>query len=73
MDAQLGVLTQRVDNFQREAEGAGIPGFRGLGPIVPLINRIWGLWDLIIIYPKPYSIYLRRTLGFVGEFNVWGA
>ena len=60
MDAHLGVLTQRVDNFQREAEGAGIPGFRGL-------------WDLIIIYPKPYSIYLRRTLGFVGEFNVWGA
>ena len=25
-------------------------------------NRIWGMW--IRIYPKPYSIYLRGTIGF---------
>ena len=28
----------------------------------PQVDRIWGIWDLIIIYPKPYSIYLRGTI-----------
>ena len=30
----------------------------------PEVMRIWGIYgDLIIIYPKPYSIYLRGTIG----------
>ena len=28
----------------------------------PQVDRIWGIWDLIIIYPEPYSIYLRRAI-----------
>ena len=28
----------------------------------PQIDRIWGRGDLIIIYPKPYSIYLRGII-----------
>ena len=33
------------------------------GIIVPLKQRFYGVdGDLIVIYPKPYSIYLRGTL-----------
>ena len=28
----------------------------------PEVDRIWVIWDLIIIYPKPYSIYLRGPI-----------
>ena len=28
----------------------------------PLVDRIWVYGDLIIKYPKPYSIYLRGTI-----------
>ena len=35
------------------------------GVIVPLKWIEYGVYgDLIIIYPKPYSIYLRGTIGF---------
>ena len=38
------------------------------------VDRMWGKYgDLIITYPKPYSIYLRGTinpkLGFVTGFK----
>ena len=29
-------------------------------------HNIWGIWDITIIYPKPYSIYLRGTIGGFG-------
>ena len=32
----------------------------------PKIDRIRAYGDLIMICPKPYSIYLRETLGFRG-------
>ena len=39
-----------------------------------------GIWDLILIYPMPYSIYLRWTIGFraaIWQFlkigGSWGA
>ena len=36
-------------------------GFRGYSP--PEVDRERGVYgDLIIIYPKPYSIYLRGTI-----------
>ena len=36
---------------------------QGLGYIVPLKWMEYGIYgDLIIIYPKPYSIYLRGTI-----------
>ena len=36
-----------------------------LGLRVPLKQIEYGVYgDLVIIYPKPHSIYLRRTIGF---------
>ena len=35
------------------------------GDIVPLKNLEYGVFgDLVIIYPKPYPIYVRGTIGF---------
>ena len=34
------------------------------------VDRIWGIWDLIMIYPKPYSIYLRGTIYPLGYLNL---
>ena len=35
----------------------------GLGFIVPVKQIEYGVYgDLIILYPKPYSIYLRGTI-----------
>ena len=28
----------------------------------PEVDRIWGIWHLIVIYPKPYSIYFEGTI-----------
>ena len=37
-----------------------------IGFIVPLKWIDYGVYaDLILIYPKPYSIYLRGTIGFL--------
>ena len=30
----------------------------------PEVDRIWGIRDLIMIQPKPYSVYLRWAIGF---------
>ena len=40
--------------------GSGYLGFRGYSPLK--VDRIWGIWDLSTIYPKPYSIYVRGTI-----------
>ena len=44
----------------------GIPWGPPLNPkpyiFPPQVDRIWGNGDLITIYPKPYSIYSRRTI-----------
>ena len=38
-----------------------------MGVIVPLKQMKYAVYgDLIRIYPKPYSIYLRGTIGFEG-------
>ena len=35
--------------------------------IVPLKEIKYGVWDLIIIHPKPYSIYLSGTVSISQE------
>ena len=45
--------------------GAQLGYVRGLGCVVLLKYIEYGVYgDLIILYPKPYSIYLRGTIGF---------
>ena len=39
-------------------------GWNQLLFIVHLIHIIRALWGSCFIYPKPYSIYLRGTIGF---------
>ena len=36
----------------------------------PEVNRIWVYGDLIRIYPKPYSIYLREPIGALQNIDV---
>ena len=45
----------------RGSRSVDAPGLRVYSP--PDVDRIWGKGGLIIIYPKPYSIYLRGTVG----------
>ena len=48
-----------ASDWQAERESSKV----GPGPIVPLKQIEYGVYgDLIIIYPKPYSIYLRGTI-----------
>ena len=52
------------------------PEHPSFGSIVPLKQIEYGVYaDLIIIYPKPYSIYLEVTVGFVvytALHQAWG-
>ena len=43
----------------------------GIGYSPPLVDKIWVYGDPIIIYPKPYSIYLGGLIGR-GRFAAWG-
>ena len=48
----------KVKNLQR------LPKLSALGFIVPLKSTKYEVYgDLITVYPKPYSIYLRWTIG----------
>ena len=50
-------------SFGPSEVGWGAREFLGLR--VPLKQIEYGVYgDLVIIYPKPHSIYLRRTIGF---------
>ena len=43
--------------------GLAPQGIRSLSPLVPLKEIEYGVYgDLTIIYPKPYSIYLRGSI-----------
>ena len=36
------------------------------------VHRMWDTWgSYIIIYPQPYSIYLRETVGSVKSFRTF--
>ena len=37
------------------------------GDSLPEVDRKWGIWDVIIMYPTPYSIYSRETIGHVQD------
>ena len=51
----------------------GVYGIEGLGSIAPLKYIEYGVYgDLIIIYPKPFSIYLRGTTGFGANVCICG-
>ena len=39
----------------------------------PEVDRVWDIWDLFILYPKPYSIYFRGAIGFCClRFRLYG-
>ena len=63
-DLSVQGLGIRSNGMRPWAQSMGF-GILGLGFIVPLKQIEHGVsGDLIVIYPKPYCIYLRGTIGF---------